>query len=112
MTVEQMSRPSAPASATASSEHNSKRSQALRSIREGRPVILVDDHDRENEGDLIVATDRLTIATMALLIRECSGIVCLCLTDGVVDRLKLPPMTLRNESRFGTAFTVSIEARN
>mgnify|MGYP000973860943 CR=1 FL=1 len=84
---------------------------ALDAVRVGRPVLLLDDDDRENEADLIIAADRLTKATMALLIRECSGIVCLCLTQAHADRLSLPPMVSRNESRFGTAFTVSIEAR-
>jgi 3,4-dihydroxy 2-butanone 4-phosphate synthase len=85
---------------------------AIEAMRAGRPVILIDDEDRENEADLIVAAETLTVPTMALLIRECSGIVCLCLTKDVVDRLELPPMVARNESRFSTAFTVSIEARH
>jgi 3,4-dihydroxy 2-butanone 4-phosphate synthase len=74
-------------------------------------VVLLDDDDRENEGDLIVAADRLTVPMMATLIRECSGIVCLCLPDEQLQQLALPPMVPRNESRYGTAFTVSIEAR-
>jgi len=81
-------------------------------MRIGRPVILMDDADRENEADLIVAAEKLTVSTMALLIRECSGIVCLCLTKNVAKRLQLPPMVTQNESRFSTAFTVSIEARH
>ena len=84
---------------------------ALDAIRHGRAVILLDDDDRENEGDLIVAADRITVPMMATLIRECSGIVCLCLEDAQIERLALPPMVARNESRYGTAFTVSIEAR-
>jgi len=84
---------------------------ALDAIRHGRAVVLLDDDDRENEGDLIVAADRLTVPMMATLIRECSGIVCLCLGDEPLQRLALPPMVPRNESRYGTAFTVSIEAR-
>ena len=84
---------------------------ALDAIRHGRAVVLLDDDDRENEGDLIVAADRLTVPMMATLIRECSGIVCLCLGDEPLRRLALPPMVPRNESRYGTAFTVSIEAR-
>lgn len=84
---------------------------ALDAIRHGRAVILLDDDDRENEGDLIVAADRLTVPMMATLIRECSGIVCLCLGDEQLQRLALPPMVARNQSRYGTAFTVSIEAR-
>jgi len=84
---------------------------ALDAMREGRPVVLQDDDDRENEADLIVAAEKLTDATMALLIRECSGIVCLCLPDERVRALELPPMAAANGSRYGTAFTVSIEAR-
>lgn len=85
---------------------------ALHAMREGRPVILVDDADRENEADLIVGAERLAVPTMALLIRECSGIVCLCLPRDTISRLELPPMVQHNESRFSTAFTVSIEARH
>jgi 3,4-dihydroxy 2-butanone 4-phosphate synthase len=84
---------------------------ALDAIRHGRAVVLLDDDDRENEGDLIVAADRLTVPMMATLIRECSGIVCLCLTDQHLQRLALPPMVAHNGSRYATAFTVSIEAR-
>ena len=85
--------------------------RALDDMRRGHPVILVDDFDRENEADLIVAAKKLTPATMAVLIRECSGIVCLCLTDEILDRLNVPLMVSNNESRFRTAFTVTIEAR-
>jgi len=85
---------------------------ALQAMREGRPVVLQDDHDREDEADLIVAAERLTPETMALFIRECSGIVCLCLSDEKVRALELPPMVSHNESRNRTAFTVSIEARD
>ena len=84
---------------------------AVDAIRQGRAVVLTDDDDRENEGDLIVAAERITVPMMATLIRECSGIVCLCLEDAHLQRLGLPPMVARNESRHGTAFTVSIEAR-
>lgn len=91
---------------------NARMDVALQAMRDGRPVILTDDADRENEADLIVAAERLTVPTMALLIRQCSGIVCLCLTDELVQRLNLPPMVDHNESRYGTAFTVSIDARH
>ena len=84
---------------------------ALDAIRHGRAVVLLDDDDRENEGDLIVAADRITVPMMATLIRECSGIVCLCMGDDALQRLALPPMVTNNGSRYGTAFTVSIEAR-
>ncbi len=85
---------------------------ALRALYAGRPILLFDDDERENEADLIVAAERITAETMALLIREGSGIVCLCLPDDALKRLQLPPMVSRNESRYGTAFTVSIEARH
>ncbi|CAE6775193.1 3,4-dihydroxy-2-butanone 4-phosphate synthase [Paraburkholderia nemoris] len=85
---------------------------ALQAMRDGRAVVLQDDHDRENEADLIVSAERLSVETMALLIRECSGIVCLCLPDDKIRALELPPMSVNNESRHGTAFTVSIEARD
>jgi len=86
--------------------------QALDDMRHGHPVIFVDDFDRENEADLIVAAERITTSAMALLIRECSGIVCLCLAEEIADRLELPMMVSNNESRFGTAFTVTIDARH
>lgn len=85
---------------------------ALDAIRHGRAVVLQDDGDRENEGDLVVAAERITVPMMATLIRECSGIVCLCMGDADLQRLALPPMVANNGSRHGTAFTVSIEARD
>ena len=84
---------------------------ALAAMRAGVPVILLDDFDRENEADLILAADKITNETMALLIRECSGIVCLCLEAATVQALQLPMMSQHNGSRYGTPFTVSIEAR-
>jgi 3,4-dihydroxy 2-butanone 4-phosphate synthase len=83
---------------------------ALISLRRGSGVLVVDDEDRENEGDLIFPAETLTESQMAQLIRECSGIVCLCLTDERVRALDLPMMAEENTSRYGTAFTVSIEA--
>lgn len=85
--------------------------QALQAMRDGRPVVLLDDDDRENEADLILAAERLTQSNMAMMIRECSGIVCLCLTADKVRQLGLRPMVENNRSQYGTAFTVSIEAR-
>jgi 3,4-dihydroxy 2-butanone 4-phosphate synthase len=85
--------------------------QALDAMRDGRPVVLLDDDDRENEADLILAAERLTNSNMAMMIRECSGIVCLCLTPEKVRQLGLRPMVENNRSQYGTAFTVSIEAR-
>ncbi|HEX2967127.1 MAG TPA: 3,4-dihydroxy-2-butanone-4-phosphate synthase [Syntrophorhabdaceae bacterium] len=84
--------------------------RALCSLREGRGVLVTDNEDRENEGDLIFAAETLTESQMAMLIRECSGIVCLCLTEDKVRELALPMMVKHNSSRFQTAFTISIEA--
>jgi 3,4-dihydroxy 2-butanone 4-phosphate synthase len=86
--------------------------RALADMRQGRPVILVDDFDRENEADLIAAAETISVQTMALFIREGSGIVCLCLTENALARLELPQMVANNESCFQTAFTVTIDARD
>jgi 3,4-dihydroxy 2-butanone 4-phosphate synthase len=85
--------------------------RALNDMRRGRPIILVDDFDRENEADLIAAAETISVPTMALFIREGSGIVCLCLPEEALDRLELPQMVASNESCFQTAFTVTIDAR-
>jgi len=86
--------------------------QALAALRRGRPVLVQDDADRENEADLIVSAELIDVPVMAQLIRDCSGIVCLCLHPELVARLGLRHMVERNQSRYGTAFTVSIEARD
>lgn len=96
----------------ASTDRDGRIAAAVEAVRTGVPVILLDDFDRENEADLIVAADKLSVETMALLIRECSGIVCLCLSADRVRALELPPMAAENGSRYGTPFTVSIEARH
>lgn len=85
---------------------------AAQAMQSGLPVIVLDDDDRENEADLVAAASNLTHDVMARMIRDCSGIVCLCLDEATVERLQLPMMASRNESRFGTPFTVSIEARH
>ena len=84
--------------------------RALNDLRAGKGVMVVDDEDRENEGDLIYSTDFLTVPQMALMIRACSGIVCVCLRDEDCKRLQLPQMVENNTNTQGTAFTVSIEA--
>lgn len=83
---------------------------ALSALRAGGGVLVVDDLDRENEGDMIFPAQSLTSQQMALLIREGSGIVCLCLPPERVEALDLAPMVADNTSRFQTAFTVSVEA--
>ena len=75
----------------------------LCAMRDGRPVILLDDVDRTNEADLVVASERLTVPTMALSIRKCSGIVRLCLTRDAVHRLDFSPMVVQNESCYRDA---------
>ena len=83
---------------------------ALASLQRGNGILVVDDADRENEGDVIFPAHSLTEGQMALLIRHCSGIVCLCLTESQADALQLPPMCAHNTNTQQTAFTVSIEA--
>jgi len=84
---------------------------ACRDLALGKAVVLIDDPDRENEGDLIVAAERISEATMAQLIKDCSGIVCLTLTDEKIKQLQLSQMVSNNNSKNQTAFTVSIEAK-
>lgn len=84
---------------------------AVNAMRIGTLVLLFDDDDRENEADLVIAADCITQDTMARLIRDCCGIVCLCLDDALIRKLDLPPMVAKNECSHGTAFTVSVDAR-
>jgi 3,4-dihydroxy 2-butanone 4-phosphate synthase len=86
--------------------------RALAALRRARPVLVQDDADRENEADLIASAELIDLPVMAQLIRDCSGIVCLCLDAEHVARLGLRRMVEHNESRHGTPFTVSIEARD
>ena len=83
---------------------------ALIALREGRGAMVLDDEDRENEGDMIFAAENMTVEQMALTIRHGSGIVCLCLTDECRKQLDLPMMVENNTSAYGTGFTVTIEA--
>ena len=76
----------------------------------GRMVILVDEEDRENEGDLVLAADHVTPEAINFMARFARGLICLTLTRERCERLQLPPMTARNGAQHGTAFTVSIEA--
>eukprot|EP01136_Pigoraptor_vietnamica_P041140 Opistho-1_new@13763 len=79
-------------------------------MRAGRMVILVDEEDRENEGDLVLAADHVTPEAVNFMARFGRGLICLTLTRERCERLQLPPMVSRNGTRHGTAFTVSIEA--
>ena len=79
-------------------------------LRAGRMVILVDEEDRENEGDLVLAADHVSAAAVNFMARFGRGLICLTLTRATCERLQLPPMAVRNGTKLGTAFTVSIEA--
>ena len=85
---------------------------AIRDIRNGKMVILVDDEDRENEGDLTMAAEHVTPEAINFMAKYGRGLVCLTLTEERCDQLDLPPMVSENNSPFQTAFTVSIEARH
>ncbi len=85
--------------------------RAIGMLQAGKGILLVDDEDRENEGDLIYSAAMVTEKDMALMIRECSGIVCLCLTPEKANELGLRQMVGENTSKNKTAFTISIEAR-
>ncbi|MBL9077364.1 MAG: bifunctional 3,4-dihydroxy-2-butanone-4-phosphate synthase/GTP cyclohydrolase II [Planctomycetes bacterium] len=84
--------------------------ELLEELKAGRPIVLVDDPDRENEGDLCFAAQFATPELVAQMSREACGLICLALDGAICDQLQLPMMVTDNQSRFGTAFTVSIEA--
>jgi 3,4-dihydroxy 2-butanone 4-phosphate synthase/GTP cyclohydrolase II len=85
--------------------------EILEELRAGRPIVLVDDPDRENEGDLCFAAEFATPELVNLMIKECRGWVCLAMDGELCDQLGLQMQVQDNQSRFGTAFTVTIEAR-
>lgn len=85
---------------------------AISDMRAGRMIILVDDEDRENEGDVTIAAEHITPEAINFMAKHARGLICLALAPELVDKLALPLMTRRNGSRFGTNFTASIEARN
>ena len=84
---------------------------AIRDIRKGKFVILVDDEDRENEGDLVIAAEKVTPHAINFMARHARGLICLALTPERVEELQLPQQAVENTAAFGTAFTVSIDAR-
>jgi len=85
---------------------------ALEDLRQGKMIILVDDEDRENEGDLTMAAEKITPEAINFMAKYARGLICLSLHPDIVEELKLPLMVQDNQSRFQTAFTVSIEAKN
>jgi 3,4-dihydroxy 2-butanone 4-phosphate synthase/GTP cyclohydrolase II len=84
---------------------------AMADLRAGKMIVLCDDEDRENEGDLVIAAERITPEAINFMAREARGLICLSITSDQVQRLGLPMMASHNQSVYGTAFTVSIEAR-
>ena len=85
---------------------------AVEAIRAGRPVVVVDDEDRENEGDLIFAAQRANAELTGFMIRWTSGYICVAMPGKELDRLGLPPMTQINEDKKGTAYAVTVDARD
>ncbi len=83
---------------------------ALSDLRLGKGILVVDNEDRENEGDIIFAAETMTQEQMAFMVRECSGIVCICIEDKKAKELELPMMVENNTSVYGTAFTISVDA--
>ncbi|MFF3690334.1 bifunctional 3,4-dihydroxy-2-butanone-4-phosphate synthase/GTP cyclohydrolase II [Streptomyces sp. NPDC002187] len=84
--------------------------QAIRDIAAGRPVVVVDDEDRENEGDLVIAAEKATPEVIAFMMSECRGLICAPMEGDELDRLELPQMVERNTESMQTAFTVSVDA--
>ena len=84
--------------------------ELLAELQAGRPILLVDDPARENEGDLCFAAEFASPELIALMMRECRGLICMPLDSAICDQLQLPPMVADNKARFGTAFTVSVGA--
>lgn len=84
--------------------------QAIRDIAAGRPVVVVDDEDRENEGDLVIAAEMATPEVIAFMMSECRGLICAPMEGDELDRLELPQMVAHNTESMKTAFTVSVDA--
>ncbi|MFF2506851.1 bifunctional 3,4-dihydroxy-2-butanone-4-phosphate synthase/GTP cyclohydrolase II [Streptomyces sp. NPDC058067] len=84
--------------------------QAIRDIANGRPVVVVDDEDRENEGDLVIAAEKATPEIIAFMMSECRGLICAPMENDELERLELPQMVERNTESMRTAFTVSVDA--
>src|SRR3954464_2375884 len=85
--------------------------EAIQDIRSGRMVVLVDDESRENEGDLCFAAEKTTPELINFMARFARGLVCLSLTSEKCEKLRLPLQTEHNTTQFGTAFTVTVDAR-
>lgn len=86
--------------------------QVLTDVRAGRAVIIVDDKNRENEGDIVVATECLAAEHLSFMMQEARGLICVSLAQSVVERLELPLQAINNGSQFGTPFTVNVDHRS
>jgi len=86
--------------------------ETLEELKQGRMVVLVDDEDRENEGDLTMAAEKITPEAVNFMAKYGRGLICLTLTEKKADQLGLPPMVQDNTSKFGTAFTISVDAKS
>src|SRR5438093_12029652 len=84
--------------------------RAIADIKSGKAVVVIDDEDRENEGDLIFAAELATPELLAFMVRYTSGYICVPLTEADADRLELPPMYHTNQDRRGTAYAVTVDA--
>ena len=85
--------------------------EAIRDIKQGKFIIVLDDEDRENEGDLVIAARHVTPQAVNFMAKHARGLICLALTPQRVEELHLPQQAIENTATFGTAFTVSIDAR-
>src|SRR3954469_17996234 len=85
--------------------------RAITDVKAGKAVVVIDDEDRENEGDLIFAAELATPELVAFMVRYTSGYLCVPVTENEADRLDLPPMFRVNQDRRGTAYTVTVDAR-
>src|SRR5579864_145299 len=84
--------------------------EAIEDFRAGRMLVIVDDEDRENEGDVTIAAEKITPDVINFMAKHARGLICLSLSAEICDQLNLPQMSSRNTSRLGTAFTESVEA--
>src|SRR5215212_5575594 len=101
-----------PARAVSRSSGTASVEEAIEEFRAGRPVIIVDNEDRENEGDVCIAAEFCTPETINFMAKNARGLICVAMTGERLDELELPLMTGQNTSPLGTAFTVTVEARH
>jgi len=86
--------------------------KVIEALQQGKMIIVLDDVNRENEGDIVMAAEKVTESAMTFMIKQASGLVCLAISSEIAKRLELNPMVERNEESMRTAFTVSIDAKH